>query len=324
MLVAVTGAAGHLGGTLVRQLLDAGDRVRAIDLTMSPALTGLDIEFFEGDVTDPERMREAIDGVDGVYHLAAVISVVGDPTGSVERVNVQGPATVADAALDAGVPRFVHCSSVHAYDLSQVDGVLDEHGPRSAARSIPAYDRSKWSGELEVYRRIERGLDAVVVNPTAVIGPHDYTGSRMGEVFRAIRDERLPVMIDGGFDWVDVRDVAHGLRLGFDGGSTGENYLLSGTRCDVVALASLAAADVGVQPPTRVLPRWLARAWGPFGTWIARRNESALSMTSESVHALFNGPEVSSAKASSDLGYAARPTEDTIADIYAWFDANGL
>ena len=324
MLVAVTGAGGHLGGTLVRRLLDSGDRVRAIDLGPSPALEGLDVEFVEGDVTDPQRMREALADVDGVYHLAAVISVVGDPTGLVERVNAQGPAVVADAALDAGVARFVHCSSVHAYDLSQVEGTLDEDGPRSIAASIPAYDRSKWSGELEVYRRVEKGLDAVVVNPSGVIGPNDYSGSRMGEVFRAVRDERLPAIVDGGFDWVDVRDVAEGLRSAFNGGATGENYLLSGARYDIVALTSLAAAEAGVAPPTRVLPRWAAKAWGPVGTWIARRNENALSMTSESMHALFNGPEISSAKASTDLGYTARPIEETIADSYAWFDENGL
>lgn len=324
MYVTVTGAGGHLGGTLIRQLLDNGAKIRAVDLVKGATLEGLDIEFMQGDVTDAAQMREAVDGVDAVCNLAAVISVIGDPTGIVQKVNIQGPATVASAALEAGVGRFVHASSIHAYDLAAAESPMDETGPRSVSDRIPIYDRTKWSGEQEVYQRIERGLDGVVVNPTGVIGPFDFAESRMGQVLLAIRDEKLPMLIDGGFDWVDVRDVAKGIIGALESGHTGENYLLSGTRYDVIAVAALAAAEVGVVPPTRTLPRWAAKAWGPFGTAIARRNESALSMTSESVRALFNGPEISSAKAARHFGYEARPIEETLADTYAWFEEQGV
>ncbi len=320
MRIAVTGASGHLGGTLVRRLLDDGHDVTALDLRRSDTLDGLDVEFRECSVLDGPSLESALTGHDVVCHLAAVISVVGDPTGAVWEVNVQGPANVADAAVAAGVGRMVHCSSVHAFDLSRVDGELTEDGPRAVSARLPVYDRSKWAGEQAVQTRISGGLDAVVVNPSGVIGPYDFAPSRMGRVFLAIRDGDLRATIDGGFDWVDVRDVAAGIVAAIERGRTGENYLLSGHRVALPELAEIAAGIAGVEPPRRVLPRWLARMWGPIGTRLARRNDDPLSMTSESLHALFNGPAISSAKAASELGYTSRPFEDTVRDLYAWFE----
>jgi len=320
MRVAVTGAGGHLGGTLVRRLITDGHDVVAVDLEKSRALESLQVTYIQGDVLDRQAMEAAFDGVEVVCHLAAVISVVGDPTGVVRRVNVEGPANVADAAMSAGVRRMVHCSSVHAFDLSRATEPLTEEAPRSVDSRLPAYDRSKWSGEQSVQSRIEVGLDAVVVNPTGVIGPYDFAPSRMGRVFLAIRDGRLRATIDGGFDWVDVRDVASGIVAAIDVGCTGENYLLSGHRISMPVLASIASSIAGVDPPKYVLPQWLARLWGPLGTRLALRNDRALSMTQESLHALFNGPRVSSTKASAELGYTARPFEETVRDTYEWFE----
>jgi dihydroflavonol-4-reductase len=319
MRVAVTGAGGHLGGVVTRDLIHQGHDVRAIDLRQSEALDGLDMEFVQADVLDEPAVEAALDGMDAVCHLAAIISVAGDPTGIVTAVNSQGPAVVADAALAAGV-RMVHCSSVHAFDLTRATDPLTEASGHAIDPALPAYDRSKWKGEQAVQDRIERGLDAVIVNPTGIIGPYDFGPSRMGQVLLAIREGRLPATIDGGFDWVDVRDVSAGIISAITHGVTGQNYLLSGQWWSIPDLALIAAGISGVDPPPVVLPQWAARAWGPIGTALARRNDSALSMTSESIHALLNSPEVSSARAEAALGYVARPTEASIADAYAWFD----
>jgi len=321
MIVAVTGAAGHLGGVVVRDLTRLGHDVRAIDLEFSPTLEGLELDFVQANVLDEQALSLAFDGVDIVCHLAAIISVTGDPNGLVTKVNGQGPGVVADAALWSGVSRMVHCSSVHAFDLTTATDPLTETDGHSIDPHLPAYDRSKWLGEQAVQERVNQGLDAVTVNPTAVIGPYDFGPSRMGQVFLAIRDGKLPATLDGGFDWVDVRDVSAGIISAIDIGRTGENYLLSGQRMSMPDLALIAAGISGTEPPRFVLPSWAARAWGPFGTMLARRSDSALSMTTESVHALLNGPEVSSAKAAAALGYTARPIEQSITDIYRWFAA---
>ena len=119
MLAAVTGASGHLGNALVRALLAQGHEVRAVDIVPSVGFEGLDIEWRAGNVLDAEQIRDAIDGVHVVFHLAARISVTGDPDGVVRRINVDGVRNTARAALDVGAGRFVHCSSVHAFDLER-------------------------------------------------------------------------------------------------------------------------------------------------------------------------------------------------------------
>src|SRR5688572_24246187 len=149
MTVVVTGASGHLGTNLVRALLAEGRTVRAVDMRRGPGLDGLDVEFTSADVVDEESMRAALAGAEVVFHLAARISIAGDPDGSVWRVNVDGVRVTASAALAAGVRRFVHCSSLHAFDMT-VDGRVDEMHPRSVGAGPPLYDRSKWAGEVSL------------------------------------------------------------------------------------------------------------------------------------------------------------------------------
>ena len=112
--------------------------------------------------------------------------------------------------MACGVSRFVHCSSVHAFDLRGCGPELTEAGPRATEERSPAYDRSKNDGENEVRAAVAEGLDAVIVNPTGVVGPHDYAPSQMGELLLQFRDRKIPVNIGGGFDFVDVRDLVAG------------------------------------------------------------------------------------------------------------------
>lgn len=323
MITAVTGATGHVGANLVRALLDDGRRVRAINRTQGPALDGLDIEFVAVDVLDALALRRAFAGVDVVYHLAALISVAGDPDGSVRATNVDGVRNVANAALDAGVRRLVHCSSIHAFDLDRA-GIVTEDSPRSRAARLPPYDRSKAEGEDELRRAVDRGLDAVITNLTAVLGPYDFGPSRMGAVLLALARRRLPALVEGGFDWVDARDVCTGMIAAESKGRTGENYLLAGHRVPIVELAALAEAATGVRAPRLVAPMWLAQATAPAGLWWARLRGSDPLFTPESLHALRKDPVVSTAKAAEELGYEARPLGDTVADTYAWFRTRGL
>src|SRR5699024_1857009 len=138
---------------------------------------------------------------DVVFHLAAIISILGDPTGMVRRVNIEGPRNVARVALEMGVRRMVHTSSVHAFDLAARGPSLDESGPRTTSETSPIYDRSKYAGEQEVRGVIADGLDAVIVNPTGVFGPRDFGGSRVSETIQQLRSGRIPVTVTGGFDF---------------------------------------------------------------------------------------------------------------------------
>ncbi|HKA51959.1 MAG TPA: NAD-dependent epimerase/dehydratase family protein [Candidatus Dormibacteraeota bacterium] len=251
-MAVVTGAAGHLGGNLVRALLAQGQIVRAVDLGWKQSLDGLDLDWCPADLRDPASIRSALAGADVVYHLAAVISISGDPEGQVWSTNVSGVATVAQAALEGGVRRLVHCSSVHAFDIEICGGALDEASPRSVREKLPVYDRSKAAGEAELHAWVEKGLDAVVVNPTGLIGPYDFEPSRMGRFFLELRRGKLWAVVDGGFDWVDVRDVAAALMAAASQGRSGESYLLGGHRLSMRELAGMAAGRCN----TGHCPKW--------------------------------------------------------------------
>jgi dihydroflavonol-4-reductase len=304
---------------LVRALLDRGDEVRVVDKRKTESLAGLDVEHMRVDVLDSESLEGAFAGADTVFHLAAIISIVGDPTGEVHRTNVHGPRNAGRAALACGVKRFVHCSSVHAFDLESCGPELTETARRAIMDHIPAYDRSKNEGENEIRAAVAEGLDAVIVNPTGIVGPNDYGPSRLGELLLQMRDRKLPVNIRGGFDFVDARDVVAGMLAAERLGRTGENYLLSGHRLSIDEVAELAERVTGVEGPRISMPLSIITGLAPLIVKLTPADETPL-ITPESMHALRYSPSVSHYKASKELDYLPRPFFNTIRDTYAWFN----
>jgi dihydroflavonol-4-reductase len=319
----VTGAGGHLGAALVRRLLSDGHAVKVVDLDPGPGLAGLAVEVFRGDIRDAAFLRTAIAPGDTVFHLASVISTSGDKGGLVQAVNVDGARTVAATCREVGVRRLVHTSSIHAYDIDTHGAPVTERTPLAIGRSRSAYNLSKAAGQLAVLEEVGRGLDAVVVNPCGVIGPYDYKASRMGKFFRAIGRGNSGPVGPGGFNWVDVRDVADGALRAAERGRAGEAYILAGHWNTNLALGNIAAGIVGKPIPPRPIPMLLLQvlhALGPVLSLLGRRPP----VTSEALDALRANPEMSHAKATAELGYAPRPVEETVQAIYAWLDAEGI
>jgi dihydroflavonol-4-reductase len=170
---------------------------------------------------------------------------------------------------------------------------------------------------------IARGLDAVIVNPTAILGPYDYGPSAMGRVLLDLYHRRLPALVEGGFDWVDVRDVVAGALAAADRAPAGARYLLSGARRTVRELAGLVQQVTGVRPPRLVSPMWLARVGAPFATAVARVAKKQPLYTRHSLHALRHHQLVSHDKAARELGYAPRPLVETLTAAYDWFRESG-
>ena len=203
----VTGGSGHVGANLVRELLKRGDAVRVLVHRNTTALKGLEVETLEGDLNDCDCLTRLYRDADVVFHLAAIISIDGDQNGQIQEVNIQGARNSAEAALECEVKRYVHCSSIHAFDLRIKEDAITEEHPRAVGENLSSYDRSKNLGEKEVQRVIAKGLNAVVVNPTGIIGPFDFSPSRMGQCLLDLSTGNLPALLNGGFNWVDVRDV---------------------------------------------------------------------------------------------------------------------
>ncbi len=324
MVAAVTGANGHVGACLVRELLARGVAVRAVVRgDGSPALDGLDIEVVRADVRDAASLRAAFVGADVVYHCAATISIVGPMNGLVHETNVVGAANAARAALEVGVRRFVHFCSVHAFEQEPLHLPLDETRARVHSTTAPAYDLSKAQGEAAVRAAIDDGLDAVILHPSGIIGPFDYRPSRMGTVLLDLYHRRLPSLVEGGFDWVDVRDVATTAIAAAERGRTGHSYLVTGHWLSVPDLAAIAQECTGVPAPRLTSPMWLARVGAPFMERWAKLTHREPLYTAESLLALRANRVYVRDKAGSELGHTPRPTRESIRDAYAWFAEHG-
>ena len=321
-MVAVTGASGHTGANLVRELHTQGRAVRALIHRDGRACEGLDIETCTGDVLDFSSLCHAFQGARVVYHLAVHISISKHDAELASRINVEGTRNVVKACREAGVRRLVHFSSIHALSREPRNEVIDEHRPFADA-SAPVYDRSKAAAERIVFEAVDEGFDAVIVIPTAMLGPWDFKPSYMGRFLLALYHGKLKSLVRGGFDWVDVRDVVKGALAAEKRGKGGERYLLSGTWLSVKDIAALVCDVAGRKTPGFMAPLWLAHAGVPFIAAVSRLKKTEPLYTKESLQALQHHRHISNGKARHELGYVPRPLRDTVSDALDWFKEHG-
>lgn len=323
-MVVVTGASGHVGGNLVRALLAQGRRVRVVVHRDTRAIEGLGVERVSADACDIDSLLRAFEGAHTVYHLAGIISIMGEMNGLVSRTNVIGTGNVVQACLQRGVRRLIHFSSIHALRNKPGLDEMNENCPYADDRDCIAYDRSKALGEQKVLEGVSKGLNAVIVNPTSIIGPYDFKPSRMGQVLLDLYHRRMPALIDAVFDWVDVRDVVAGAMSAEEKGRSGDRYLLSGHYESIRGLAKLVEEIAGVRAPRLVTPMWLALLAAPFAELYAKAFGKTPLFTRESMRVLRESRPVSHEKATRELGYTPRPLRATIEDSLSWFRQAGM
>jgi dihydroflavonol-4-reductase len=323
MTVVVTGASGHIGTNLVRALIQDGRPTRSLVHLHHRSIDGLDTEVAPGNICNPASLTNAFRGAEVVYHLAACISLSMKGWSQLVDINVNGTRNVVEACLENGVKRLVHFSSIHALHQEPLDVPIDETRPLSSSPDYPPYDRSKALAELEVRKGIEKGLDAVIVYPTAVIGPYDYEPSYLGEAIVSLATRKLPAMVPGGYDWVDVRDVVGGAIAAEKQAKTGEGYILSGHWVSMKDIAAMVEDITGTPPPGLCLPLWVAHLGIPFITLHSRIAGCRPLYTDFSLKVLKSNRYISHAKATRELGYASRPFGESLSDTLGWFRDNG-
>lgn len=320
MKIALTGASGHLGSALLQEIIKRDIPVKTLlrDEHIS-SVKNLPVEIVKGDLLDPTALKKLMQDCDVLIHSAAVISVNGDPDGLVHRTNVEGTKLVIETALQAGIKRCIHISSIHAYQQLPSLDVLNEQRAVVDETAF-AYDRSKLAGQQIALAANGRNMEVIVVNPTSIIGPYDHKPSLMGKVIIDLYKGRLPFIFNGGFDFCDCRDVANAILNATTMGRPGESYLLSGKWYSLKQLVQLLSAASSKEIKVFALPAIAAKAGLPFVKLLALVQRKEPLYTHEALEAIFNGNQcISSAKAKAELNHTARPFEETIRDTFQWF-----
>jgi len=324
MKIALTGAAGHLGAAILQELSKRNIPVKAlIRGSDTRCCTGLPVEIARGDMMDAAVLASLMQDCDTVIHCAAVISVNGDPTGLVHKTNVAGTQLVIDHALQDGIKRFIHISSIHAFKQQPDIKILDETAA-TADESSHAYGRSKYAGQQIALAANNKGMEVLVINPTSIIGPYDFKPSLMGQTIIDLYKGRLPFIFNGGFNYCDSRDVANAIVNATSMGKPGEVYLVGGEWYSLKELVQFLATASSKKINPVGLSLFAGKLGLPFiKLWAAINNNEPL-YTIEVLDALFkDNRHISSEKAKAALGYTARPFEETIDDTFHWFKNNG-
>ena len=323
MKIAVTGASGHVGANLCRKLIAEGHQVKALVHKNQNAIQGLDLEIVSGSLQDKESLRTLFKDCEAAFHLAAIISISGKKQELIDT-NVQGTNNLLDVIRENGVRRLVHFSSIHALSHFPLDKPMDETRPL-VEESPMYYEITKSRGEGLVRRAVEQGLDAVIINPTAIVGPFDFKPSLVGQVLIKMYKGTLPALVPGGYNWVDVRDIVQGAISALEHGRKGERYILSGHWMDVKDLALLVEKVTHKKVTKFKVPMFLAKAGVPFIKAYAKATSQEPLYTYDSLRTLKEvNKAISHDKAGNELGYRPRNLEQTIKDTVDWYKSNGF
>ncbi|MDO4263084.1 MAG: NAD-dependent epimerase/dehydratase family protein [Deinococcus sp.] len=289
-MLLITGAAGHLGNVLIRHLLERGyTDIRAMVLPGEDRtpLAGLKVEIVEADITRPEMLPAAFQGVSRVMHLASLVSIGDAAEDVIQRVNVEGTRNIIEASKAAQVQRLLYVGSVHAF--ARPSGpLLDERVPLAEQSSAP-YERTK-AAATRLVLDASSELDTVVAAPSGVFGPFDFKRSEVGTNFRKWITKPATMMLPGGYDFVDVRDVAEGLRLVLERGQRGEAYLLGNEWTEMAEMARQVMHQAHGRARVTLLPLFLAHHVARVSLWGSKRRGVRPVLTPYSLETLLALP----------------------------------
>ncbi|MBK7739180.1 MAG: NAD-dependent epimerase/dehydratase family protein [Saprospiraceae bacterium] len=323
MKVAVTGASGHIGASLCRELLHHGYEVVALIHRDISALKGLPISIVQGDILNTESIKQLLGQCDMAIHAAAAIELAYKFDKNVYDTNVLGTINVLETAQEMGVRRLVHFSSIHAFSQACYDQPLDETRAFVNDNSI-FYDQTKRDSHRLALNACEAGLDVVILNPTSAIGPPDQKPSLLGKAVIDLYKGSLPFVVQGGFDFCDVRDIAFGAVKALEKGRKGEAYLLSGHYHSIKELADFVMEAKNSKKRLVELPLYIANIAFPFVKFYSWLTKKPPLFDKTYIDILQDGNKnVSSAKAEAELGFTSRDLRESVEDTVKWFKDNG-
>ena len=316
----VTGATGHVGTILVSVLQQRGEHVRALVRPNSNIVAHSNVEIYEGDIRNRESLIPFFDRGDYDYvslvHCAALITIASKHNPEVWNINVHGTNNVMSLARDTGVDRIVYVSSVHAIPERPANEIITEVSSFSPNLVHGQYAKSKAAAAQIVMDYAKAGLNVSIVHPSGIIGPGD-TRSRnhMIRTIQAISDGKISVGLQGGYDFVDSRDVVDGIIGCEEKGRPGECYILNGHYIGVLELVNSIRKIRGKKTTRIEAPHALAKLIAPVAEYFSRTfSKDAPLLTPYSVYTLHTNGRFSHEKATREFDYHPRPMEESIRD----------
>ena len=321
----VTGASGFLGNNIIRMLEhDDNAEVRAFVLNGESitSLNNLKCSIYYGDVTKADTLNSIFDGSGDaeifVIHCAAVVYIKSKYNSKVYDVNVNGTKNIVDKVLDYNA-KLIYVSSVHAIPEKSDGNLISEVSIFNPDNVVGLYAKTKAEAARYVMDSVkDKGLNACIVHPSGILGPYDFSNSHLTALVREIVRGKLPMCVKGGYDFVDVRDVAKGIIMACDKGKMGECYIMSGEFVSIKKLADLVCDVVGKKRIKVVLPIMIAKIVAPFYEMYYNVKGKTPLFTKYSLYTLSSNSNFSNEKAKRDLGFVTRDITDTVRDMVMW------
>ena len=314
----VTGAGGHLGSTILRELVGDPVEIRALLYgDEKPAVKNARIQYFHGDVADKESLLPLFQNLNGedtvVIHTAAVISIQKNISVRMFRTNVEGVQNIVDVCVKNHIRRLVHVSSVHAIPELPSGTIQREVNTYNPGLVVGGYAKTKAAGANIIVKSAHE-LDAVIVLPSGIIGPYDNGKNHLIQMTKEFIEGKLTACVKGGYDFVDVRDAAKGCLLAAEHGRRGESYILSGHYIKIQEMLNKVAEITG-RKPVSVIPLAAARAALPLISMYCNIRGTRPLYTAYSLYTLNSNALFSHEKAERELGYQARSLDCTLQDM---------
>lgn len=327
----VTGAAGFLGGTICRQLIERGEKVRAFVLKNDKAIAFVpkEAEIVEGDLCDMDSLKQFFSVPDDtefvVMHIASIVTVNPDYNQKVMDVNVQGTKNVISLCLShKNFTKMVYCGSTGAIPELPKGIKISEVEKYDPDCVMGCYSKSKAMASQAVLDAVKNdGLNACIVAPTGILGPEDFAVGETTKVLIQIINGEMPAGIDGSFNLVDVRDLAHGAILAADKGKRGSSYILGNEDVSFKDFTKLISEEAHCKKIKMFLPVGIANFIAKMAEKKAKKNGKKPLMTTFSVYNLARNNKFDCSKANKELGFSSRSYKETIHDEIKWLSQTG-
>jgi dihydroflavonol-4-reductase len=325
----ITGICGHLGNTIANQLAQQGEVVRGLALPHEDSsMLDTSIELVRGDVCVPSSLEPLFAGWQiedeiTVIHSAGMISITGKHDSRMMAVNVGGTKNIIQMCKAHFVKKLIYISSVHAIPELPHGSVISETDRFSPDTVIGLYSKSKATATQMVLDAVREGLHATIVHPAGLIGPNDYGKGLMTQMIADYLNGTLRACVKGGYDFVDVRDVADGVIAAARVGKNGESYILSNRYYSALELLNMLHVMTGRRAIRTILPMWFIRMFVPLAEVYFKMKKERPLFTEDSLAILMSNSVFSHEKASRELGFKTQDMKKTLVDMVVFLQRTG-